>query len=288
MCPDPERPKDPVLVGAGYDGIADLELIRPALAITPRPATQDPGVAHFRTEYGMFVPLDVSLDGAAVLHREGDASTTASVRIGTGIGYASDGAISELKDGLVFFTPLGSLGTEAFVTTTFGLGFQFRLPFAYVPGDALLWAPLSAAGTRAGFVMADRAFGSGFVHYFGPTARIQLDLGREASFLWSFRQEHVPGTTTTETHYVRWEATIPVVTLRTVHSFQDTLANEVSVRLGVRLGNELHHVRGVDPGSPDLQGFFGGLALTLTDGTRFYVVDHPSAPTPPASTLQKR
>ncbi|APR81334.1 Hypothetical protein A7982_06681 [Minicystis rosea] len=290
-----EATKAPELVEA--DG--DIRYLLPVLEHTPMPATEAPGVPSFRAEYGPFFPVGLSIDGGpqyyfgnAARPNATRASMNGQVRLALGIGVSADSVISEYQDGVFYINAVGAIGTDQRLTSSIGVGVQFRLPYTYVPGDFIVFAPMALAGSSFGLsriasaLRGDRTlFGwlSNVIHQNG-SFRLQFDLGREASFVWHWEEvpmlasnasqctKEKPCATVIDAIPVRWDVTLPVLSMRVQHTFGGRLGNDVHFRLAARLGHTMGQraAMTVNGTTYDYSGTFVGGVLVLTNSARFY------------------
>jgi hypothetical protein len=113
--------------------------------------------------------------------------------------------------------------------------------------------------------------------------RLQVDLGREASFLWYWdadrqcvelggeRQGEVQCTTEPYRRR-RWQATMPVLSLRLAHIYGNSFADDLALRLAFRLGHLNERIiMGSGGGTWVNSGMTMGAVLTLENMTRLYV-----------------
>lgn len=275
--------------------LAGFEPLLRVIEHTPIPSKDPPGSATFRSEYGPFIPLIVSGQSGVALYArswsapEGAYSPMRSdVRIGVGIGMASDDAISEYQDGLMFIAPTATLGSEDMRFPYIGIGGHLRAPYTYVPGDIVFFAPLAALGSSWAYknigkaLKGDRSLlGFNNVFYTSSRLRIQADLGREISLLVYIQQgldvrpgAVKPGVSVTRVWRAsRWDLTVPVLTFRVGHSFGNMHANDVLVRLAAQLGNTMAGAERVITQASTRHvdyGFYFGPSIILTNAARFY------------------
>jgi hypothetical protein len=247
-----------------------------ALWLTPRPVPARPSVLRVRSEVGTFVAFNIAADGGPGGFIGGDSNGaflySAGARMGLGLGYASDGVVGPDQDGLAYVTLLASADTDSFKTASVGPGIGLRLPFAYMPGDFLIWFPASLAGSAWGRELAKRAiagdhtvFGVQTAVYIGNISRLELDLGREVSFGWQLAT-CATCVGDTKLRYAKWDATIPIATFRVGHSFSNSLANDLSIGGALRVGNAFLPI-----GDDQRRGVYMGGVLTLTNNARLYL-----------------
>lgn len=235
----------------------------PRPAVGPEPWTER-GDDHvvplpsFRAEYGAFVPfvLDVRVGGALYT---GDADIGERIAItpevfgGVGFGGSGEGVFSTADDAIAYAMPIGVLGVEAVpfnglpTTTQFGpatgVGFRARIPFAYVPGDVLIWGPIAAAQLRPGFKAFQRAlrgglFSSESVFFIGPV-RLQIELGREVDVVWRYGVQAFLQGDGTYNHvfgHRGWDLTAPILSTRLLKGFDGQRGITSSFRLSGRVG----------------------------------------------------
>ena len=269
--------------------LASEPWLRALLVHTPQPAIEPPGLATFRNEYGLFTPVSLDLEGAAQFYTAANQGAFVSqARLGTGIGYASDSVVGKNEDGLAFLQVAVAAQNEQFALSSVGFGFQFRIPFAVIPGDILVWGIAYAAGAAwalDAFQLAlrgDQIIG-GAVIYESAQIRFEADLGREATFMWYWDtagfceggQPPEPGALCDDggqARYARWDATIPLLSLRVLHFFGRQFANDVAFQLAGRVGNLLDTLivpRG-NRGRYVRESLYIGAVLSIESSTRFY------------------
>ncbi len=265
----------PLEITDAFTGLADLDLLRDVILLTPRPMAAYPGVPHFRAEVGIFIPFGVSVGGGPLHYTSGNWSSSLGARLSVGgIGGASDSALSDMKDGYAFLTPLASFETESLTTVDFGPGFRVRIPYvAYVPGDFLIWLPfllaeLHGSQTSVGSAGLAKAL-NGHFWYPSPSIRFQWELGRELEFVFAFQQ--VPGVDRATTRFVRWDLTLPVATARLVHAFSDTYSNDVLARIELRVGHERDAFPVAKHDGEPVTGTFVGPVLVFAQASRAYL-----------------
>jgi hypothetical protein len=268
------------------------------LRVTPRPQTgPEPwtagandgfaSVRTVRTSYGPFVPLLVELSGALDFYtnKEIEEGFTISpeVHLGLGVGYSGEGVMSKYYDALLYVAPMVMLGGEDYplddherrrpYVGNVGVGFRLRLPYAYVPGDIVLYGPLAGAGQTAGFKMAQRAFaggtfGSYAVFFIGP-ARVRMDIGREIQLMWRFRtsRDRAAADDQRTNPYAGWDLTLPLISTRILQGTSGRLGAETDLRLGLRLGERTVD----DDDDPNLRGFYIGGVISLDNLASIYL-----------------
>lgn len=252
----------------------------------PQPVSDEPGPPEFRNEFGPFVPLHLYPSGGPQVYfgdSEPQAAADGQIRGGLGFGFASDGALGDQKDGLIYVSAISALTRNLEAETAFGFGFRLRLPFAYVPGDAIVWAPMAAAGAPAGFRLANRAVQGGtsilgipLVLWASGPVRIMFDLGREVEFLWQDgRTSCGESSDLSACSYTQWDATFPLFTANVARNGSGKFGQDVMIRLSGRLGHRTRPtgmLRDVELefDSPR-RGAFAGVALSIDTMTRFYL-----------------
>lgn len=267
---------DTCLATASPSGLASGELaplmIR-VLAHTPKPsialaATRATGglptsLPTFRNEFGPFVPVTLRVyAGAERLFDPvagfGGTSLVTSLRGGMGFGYATDGLLSELQDGLTYASVLGSLGlrgtdqlrgAEWDNLAELGFGGRLRVPYAYVPGDFFVWGPMAWAGSPAGLTAMSKAIKGGFTPWGESNTlvrgdvRLTLELGREVEILglWSRATICVEASDCTPNARLTatgWELSTPIFAARLARTFEGRLGHELWARVGLRFGHQ--------------------------------------------------
>jgi len=272
-------------------GLAELSTWGEAeevIELFPKPASDQPGPPEFRNEFGAFVPLHLYPSGGPQFYFGDDRATAAwdgQIRGGLGVGFASDGALGDHKDGLIYVSAISALTRNLDDDTAYGFGFRVRLPFAYFPGDAVVWAPMAAAGAPLGFQLAQKAvqggrtiFGIPLVLWASGPIRVMFDLGREVEFLWQrgvTNECELGGEPTHGCQYSQWDATFPLVTANVARNGSGKFGQDVMIRLSGRLGNRSNRPvlvtdeREVLP-EYRLRGAFFGAVLSIDTMNRFY------------------
>jgi hypothetical protein len=258
---------------AGLAGLADpavLGLFRDTIETEPIPAPHTPSPPTFREEYGPFFATLLSVNGGAD-HYAGHFEGVVEARGGLGAGVALDGIVSERKDGLALVDLLSSVEGRGDGTFSYGFGFRLRVPFAYVPGDILVWggpamlpailddttpsppwAMRAAARAMRGATILPVGLGPDILVDLNETWRFQLDGGRELTGMF-FLDEAPDGTR----RFERWELTAPYASLRG-HHFDGTTANDQVIALSFKAGHS------------SLSGTIVGFSLSVADEGRFY------------------
>ncbi len=263
-CADRAVPRG--LLPAGHSPLVDAVLLH-----TPAPAAADPPPPTFANEYGGFLLAGASIHGAVpfyVSDHEGDrAGLTGDVSGTFGGGLGMEGVMSSQRDGVILGGVTASMQLRA-GTSLFGVGPTLRLPFAWVPGDFLVWGLPALLGSETsapswavkGAAKASHAasflplgFLPPIAHRFSDRTTFKFEVGREVTLQLLFDTE-------ASWAYRGWELSIPYATLRT-HGFDRNIASDDVFGLVLRVGCDRQ------------LGTFIGPALVYAHSFRWYPGD---------------
>ncbi len=218
------------------EALAKAAFLEDVVAMEPMPAAVVPRGPALRSEYGGFFALGTTVmagfgnDPQRVPGREapGYIQVTGSM----GAGLAVDGLLANYRDSLIYGQ--GVVGVEGRADGKWLLlvGGRVRVPWGWFPLDPLVWIwPVIFNGSDPWAYKWSATASKRWTGYAGGGHnRVQISLGREATFLAGFRP------TGTALEFDRYEVQLPVLSALLGHSFNGRLANDwLNMDIGARI-----------------------------------------------------
>jgi hypothetical protein len=259
----------------GLEPLASAAFVLRVVARQPMPGPQVPPLPRAHNEFGPFIGDLLALESAVT-----DSVDTGDVRVvlrgrgGVRVGVGLNDLFPREMDNRIMVDLFVAAeqpiyGAEHPIV---GFGFTARAPFAVVPFDALLTAPL---GLLLGFqpatdLLLDAAEGSIYGGFerpipLGGEARFQIVAFRQLSLVWyptAFRANDRPSGTTSPSAapLSRIDLLAPVASVVLGHAYGGNVANELSIELGFQ-GSRVS-------GAPT--DYSAGGYLSLVAGSRWY------------------
>ncbi len=224
--------------------------VREVLAMTVMPALAQDDIPRFATEMGPFFGgyAGVRFGGASSLAPPTAGVTSTSLWFGTmeiGVegGVGLRGITSRATDG-VFFGQIGFVAESAqrsgiaqgtvSVNERTGFGGRLHMPFVFLPGDLVLFAPFIVSGSGAGRWALVKAAEGGFFGYerlfLTPAGSFQFMAGREVALARLNRAVTAGSSALDEDS---WALEFPAIEYGPPQLYSGNLANLGRVQLGV-------------------------------------------------------
>jgi len=247
-------------VPSGLDLLSTSPLLHHVLAQSVVPVAESPLLPEMIDEIGAFVGTE--LGGTGELGYAGELAR-GQLFASVGAGFSAQAISTRRMDAefhLNFVVAVGSgidQGDESL-----GYGARLHMPWAYVPGDGLIWMLLYQLAPESWFSYP------AIVSLAGPFqiarkmtltrgATIQFALGRDATFLYYPRYQTSTG------RAPHWDLRLPVLMVQLGRAHSAPLSGEGDADLSFTLGRTASH--GGQPAD-----WNAGVALTLRVGSRWY------------------
>lgn len=265
---------------------------RDVLELTPRPLAVRPPYEQLRPNYGFLIPVfaTAGLSGRYA-PTQGSSVFARAIVAGIGVGVAAEDILESRSDATFSLSIAAVLQSTSIdvetsadeasatqgglfgVASTGGLGLFWRMPYRWLPGDALVWGIPAAAGSEWGLRMAHQSFlGGGGIIPIKPVLleeplNIRFELGRTGGFLLHWERYGAVA------QVASWEFVLPVFFVGREAS-GPSIDNELGVHLVANLGHRFA-ADIVGPGEVREQleqydGFFMGGTAALTWSGRYF------------------